>query len=167
MICYSDACAADIDELIRCYRQVLGESDCLRFSLSEVKFSREDELEFVNRFTNHNQSKLIAAKYNSRIVGVASIEGSKMKKFEHVGELGLMVEKAFWHQGIGTALLSQLIDWAVSNPVLRKITLHVFEENERAFNLYKEFGFQVEGYLRSDHCINGKYFNSYLMFKEV
>ena len=51
---------------------------------------------------------------------------------------GLFVKKDFWSQGIGQALMNEAK--AHSN----KLTLHVYEKNERALAFYRKEGFTVQ-----------------------
>ncbi|GAB2700938.1 hypothetical protein GCM10027018_20300 [Paenibacillus thermoaerophilus] len=44
------------------------------------------------------------------------------------------------------------------------MTLNVLETNEKAIQLYKRFGFEVEGILKNDKVLSdGKYYNTIMM----
>lgn len=59
--------------------------------------------------------------------------------------------------------IKESIDWADSNGI-HKITLHVLEENDKAINLYKKFGFKTEGILENDKILSdGQYYNTVVM----
>ncbi len=47
--------------------------------------------------------------------------------------------------GVGRALLKTVIDLADNWLNLKRIELTVYVDNERAINLYKKFGFEIEG----------------------
>ncbi|HEY8804088.1 MAG TPA: GNAT family N-acetyltransferase, partial [Clostridium sp.] len=76
---------------------------------------------------------------------------------------GIMIHKAYQNKGVGTTLMNALIDVADNWLMLVRIELTVFEDNERAINLYKKFGFEQEGIKRLAVIRNGKYENEYLM----
>ena len=60
------------------------------------------------------------------------------------GHLGMIaVAESAEGQGVGAALLSAAEDWARTNGYAR-ITLNVFEGNERARRIYERAGYQVE-----------------------
>ena len=67
------------------------------------------------------------------------------KRIKHVGTLGMTVAKDYRNQGIGKAMLSELLQWAKNNPLIEKVTLEVFETNKHAIALYKQLGFKEEG----------------------
>ena len=65
--------------------------------------------------------------------------------------------------GIGKNLLKESIVWADSNGI-KKVTLNVLETNDRAIELYKRLGFEIEGMLRQDKILSdGKYYNTIAM----
>lgn len=78
-------------------------------------------------------------------------------------EFGLAVLKDFWGYGIGKNLLKESLAWDDSNGI-RKTTLTVLETNNRAIELYKTLGFEIEGVLKNDKILSdGGYYNSILM----
>ncbi|WP_407339943.1 GNAT family N-acetyltransferase [Dickeya ananatis] len=86
-----------------------------------------------------------------------------LKRFSHKVEFGVCVLKAFWGYGVGSNLLKESIDWADKNKI-KKITLNVLETNTTAIALYKKFGFEIEGVLRSDKILSdGEYYNTIVM----
>ena len=64
--------------------------------------------------------------------------------------------------GIGTALLNHLIGVARMKK-LSKVWLQVSTDNDRAINVYKKAGFEVEGKLCKESGIDGKYRDEYRM----
>ena len=59
----------------------------------------------------------------------------------NIGELAVIPE--YQHRGIGSVLLSQSLE-LLQKMELKKITIGVDGENEKAMKLYKKFGFQVQ-----------------------
>jgi RimJ/RimL family protein N-acetyltransferase len=91
-----------------------------------------------------------------RIVGSLNFIGGSRERTKHKGEFGMSVLKDFWGLGIGSALLQSLIEWAKGSGI-RKIQLEVMADNERAINLYKKFGFKIEGRKEKAVFKNGEY----------
>lgn len=87
------------------------------------------------------------------LLGDELVGWADMHRFDgrraHVGELGMSVHDAHCGRGIGTALLTALIDTADRWLGLRRLQLTVFTDNQRALGLYRRFGFAVEGTLRA------------------
>lgn len=63
--------------------------------------------------------------------------------------------------------MKTLIQWGKANKQIRKMTLSVFSNNKNAIKLYKKVGFKVEGLCPKDVKINGRYYDSVLMYKFV
>ena len=56
---------------------------------------------------------------------------------QHIGDVFIVVQKAYWNQGLGQILLEEGLEWAHSTGLLRKLVLNVQVRNERAVHLYK------------------------------
>ena len=69
--------------------------------------------------------------------------------------------------GVGSALLETVIDLADNWLNLKRIELTVFIDNEAAINLYKKFGFNVEGEADAFAFRNGGYISAYYMDRVV
>ena len=62
--------------------------------------------------------------------------------------------KEWRRQGVGTALLATLLEWATANPLIEKVCLDVNATNSNAIRVYKKLGFVEEG-LRSKDIKRG------------
>jgi RimJ/RimL family protein N-acetyltransferase len=65
--------------------------------------------------------------------------------------------------GIGTEACSLLLQHAFRDLGLNRVSLHVFETNDRAIRLYTRIGFRVEGTLRQSAWIDGRWVNAVIM----
>jgi len=74
-----------------------------------------------------------------------------------------MVHKDYQGMGIGKALLKEVLDLADNWLKLVRVELSVFVDNERAINLYKSLGFQIEGTKKYAAIKNGEYADEYVM----
>ena len=68
-------------------------------------------------------------------------------------------EDAYRGQGFGKKALNWIVDFAFEKLKLNKINLGVFEENKTAINLYKSFGFEIEGFMKEEVYFAGKFHN--------
>ena len=100
---------------------------------------------------------------SKRVVGVATLSVNKSNRVRHSGSIGIMVGKEYHGMGIGRALMTNLIDIADNWLMLVRIELGVFTDNEKAINLYKSLGFEIEGTKKSAIIRNGKYDDEYIM----
>lgn len=98
--------------------------------------SEIDQLKAIARSSN---CEVIVARLGEQVIGTATI--MVMPDDDNTGELGLVVGKDHWHQGIGTALLETILDWYQHGSKLQQLMLDVFADNQRALDLYHRFGF--------------------------
>ncbi|MBF4242980.1 GNAT family N-acetyltransferase, partial [Vibrio anguillarum] len=84
-----------------------------------------------------------------------------------VGTFGMGVKDDVQCLGVGSALLKTVIDLADNWLNLKRIELTVYVDNERAINLYKKFGFEIEGESKAYAFRNGSYVDVYHMARVV
>ena len=73
------------------------------------------------------------------------------------------VADSFTGRGIGTALLTELLNLSDNWLNILRLELTVFCDNTAAIHLYKKFGFEKEGMMRAHAFSNGQYVESYAM----
>lgn len=90
-----------------------------------------------------------------------------MNRFEgrrqHAASLGMGVHDDFTGRGIGSALLTALIDAADNWLAIKRLELTVYVDNGRAIRLYEKFGFETEGRLKAFAFRNGEYVDAFTM----
>ena len=75
-------------------------------------------------------------------------------------ELGIVIgDKEYWSQGYGTDAMRTLVNFAFQQMNLNKVSLGVFEFNERAQAVYRKLGFVEEGRFREDYYQDGQYWD--------
>ncbi|MBO3443968.1 GNAT family protein [Clostridium sp. CCUG 7971] len=153
----------DAQEIIDYLNKIGGESDFLTFGENEFNISLENEEKYINSHENINNSIIIVTLIDGEIVSIASITSVQKDRLKHVGSLGISVLNKYWRLGISNEVMNYLINWAKFNDITKKITLLVREDNYKAINLYKKFGFEEEGIFKNDICINGIYYNTISM----
>lgn len=140
-----------------------GESDFITFGKNEFSMSVEAEQDYIERVNSMNSSKNVLIIIENEIVGIASITSVQKERMKHNGTLGISLRKKYWGIGLGSEIMVYLIDWAKSNKITKKINLLVREDNIRGVKLYEKFGFEKEGLLKKDICVNGIYYNTIAM----
>ena len=126
--------------------------------------SREDWDKTIKEIKNR-KGLTIVAQVNEETVGMAYVVRGKIEKNSHIGFLGISILKKFRGIGIGTAMMNHLIEWSEKQEGLEKISLTVFSTNKAAINLYRKFGFKVEGVNKKQYKIEGKYIDEITMGK--
>lgn len=104
-----------------------------------------------------NSLRLVALQAE-QLVGLASLHcaAPQVRRSHSVG-LGITVAKHAQGQGVGTALMQALTDYADQWGHILRIELTVFADNARAIRLYERFGFEHEGRHKGYALRHGQY----------
>ena len=156
----------DAPLMLQYMKTMLGETPFLLRTPEEFDYTPEEEARILAKRKEDPRSLMLVAEMDGRIIASADIcsHGAKSRVI-HRGELGISVRKDFWRQGIGSALMERLIDFA-SRSGYEQIELTVESKNKRALSLYIKYGFMVYG--TRPHGMkypDGTYDNEYLMVK--
>ncbi len=140
---------ADAEAVLKLFRIVVAESDNLARLPDEIELTVQEEREYIRAHRDGPNSIMVLAEVDGRAVALAGVEGQKLKKFAHHGELGMSVLRECWRLGIGRAILDYLEAWA-RRAGLRKLCLSVYDFNEPAHRLYCGAGYTEEGRFKGD-----------------
>lgn len=159
----AEATKEDAQRIIDFYNIVGGETDFLSFGKDEFTRNADEYGAFLAATQLEQNSIILLATLNGEIISIASINSTQKNRIKHVGTLGIVISEQFTAQGLGRKMMEQLIDWAATNGVTRKISLVTREDNALAIALYEKLGFEKEGLLKNDTFINGHYFHTLMM----
>ena len=161
-IVYREAEGKDAASLLEHLACVGAETDNLSFGTDTFHISEDKEAKFIERFYKSKKDIMLVAIYNNEIIGNAIIERNRIARYNHRAELSITVVKKYWSMGVGSELMSMLIDFCKSTGV-EIIYLEVRSDNERAIALYKKFGFERIGVYERFFKIGNEYHNADLM----
>ena len=137
------AASTDAAGILDYMRTIGGETDNLTFGEEGLPITVEAEADYIRQLENSRDSIMLVAKYNARIIGTASLNRLP-RKMAHRGEFSVSILKEFWNQGVGSQLLSSILDFARKN-AFEVIDLQVRSDNHAAIHLYEKHGFQKAG----------------------
>ncbi|MBY6038172.1 GNAT family N-acetyltransferase [Fictibacillus nanhaiensis] len=153
----------DAQNMIDFYNVVGGETDFLSFGANEFKRDLQEYEDYIAATSKEPNSIILLALIDSEIISIATINSSQKERTKHIGTLGIVISKTYTGLGLGKILMIDLIDRAKQNGITKKISLVTREDNIRAIDLYKKLGFEVEGLMKKDNLIEGKYYNTVMM----
>ncbi|MDM5433648.1 GNAT family N-acetyltransferase [Bacillus hominis] len=157
------AAETDAEQLSEIRIQIDGETENMDREAGEGLIDKIGFQKIIKTDSEEMKNLFLVAEVHNRIVGFSRCEGSDLKRLSHKVDFGICILKEFWGYGIGKNLLLQSISWSEENDV-KKISLQVLETNEKAIQLYKKLGFEVEGILKNDKRLSdGKYYNTVVM----
>ncbi|MEQ1507966.1 MAG: N-acetyltransferase [Myxococcota bacterium] len=128
------------------HREVLAEGSWFVTRPAEDRVTldqREREIEALS--AADNSWFLVARGPDASVVGYLTANGGALDRTRHLSRLELVVGAPWRGQGIGRALLDTVIGLAERSGVVRKLSLAVLADNERALRLYRSAGFVEEG----------------------
>lgn len=152
----------DMQELYECISQVYAETDFMLMSAGETENLLQGLERRFNHITLSNKDSLWVVKQHEKVVGWLDAQAYQARKKQHAIYIVVGLLKEYWSQGLGSKLLETLIEWSISNTI-KRIELTVVETNVRAVNLYKKYGFVVEGIKQKSIMIDGNYYNELMM----
>mgnify|MGYP002713094809 CR=1 FL=1 len=81
----------------------------------------------------------------------------------HAVGISTYIDKHWRGEGVGKALMQQLLEWATTHPIIERVSLQVYETNTPAIRLYEQFGFAHEGRMRRAYYQRGRYIDMLIM----
>ena len=109
----------------------------------------------------------LVAESNGRIVGSITLSQSQNPRRYHSADIGLMVAADAWGQGVGTVLMTSVVNLADNWLNLIRIELEVVTHNQAAIHLYEKFGFELEGTRRMAVFGDGRYNDEHVMARII
>ncbi len=162
-----EAVASDAAAAVCYFQRVSCESDFLDFTADEFTITEAEESLFFEACLVSDHQLYLLALLEGDIMGAMHFRAGTRERSRHVGEISMSVSKKLWGHGVGSMLLDCLLNWVEKKQFIKKISLAVRADNERALRLYQRKGFIVEGILLRERCINLKYYDVVCMTKFV
>jgi ribosomal protein S18 acetylase RimI-like enzyme len=157
----------DALEVVNMFKQLGGESENLTYGHNDYYYNENQEKLFIKTLKERDNNLFIVGIVDDKIVGYLSLSAMQRGRLTHRGDMGIAVLKAYWGQGIASALIGYLLNWAEKSYIIRKIDLQVRQDNYRAVELYKRWGFEIEGSISRGMLIENRYYDLYYMGKTI
>lgn len=119
--------------LVKLIKKVMKETDYI--TVSSVP-NQQEVKESIDQIYDSKFNELVGAFIDDVLIGYGRIDFH-----DDISELGLVVEKKYWHLGIGTEIIKFLLGWFKEVSPQSKLYLEVKKENSRAIKLYEYLGF--------------------------
>ena len=91
------------------------------------------------------------------ILGSLTLTPGRTSRTQHCVQLGMGVLREAWGLGIGGLMLDRTLTWTRSNPILSRVALQVYEDNDAARHLYLSRGFIEEGVMKDEVALPGRW----------
>lgn len=136
------ATADDAPAVLDFLRQAATETDAVLIPhLDQVTVDQERQnIEMINRF---NDCVVMLAMLGDQPIGIVTV--MVLGDRPYTGELGVVVAKDYWRNGIGRLLVEEAEYWFENYSSLSSLVLSVFTTNKPAIALYQHCHFVQTG----------------------
>jgi RimJ/RimL family protein N-acetyltransferase len=141
-----------------------NDPEVTRFLKRHQPVTLADEVDFLRRIAASPTDLVlgVALRAEDRLIGTTGLKGMDVRN--HHAEFGIAIgDKTYWGKGCGTEATRLIIRHAFDTLNLNRVSLRVYEYNERALKVYQKVGFRIEGRLRQDTFLEGRYWDTVLM----
>jgi RimJ/RimL family protein N-acetyltransferase len=141
----------------------INDPETRRFMVLRYPLSMTEEEKWWQGFLQRENDHIFAIETKDGAyignIGLHDIEPENRR-----AELGIIIgDKAHWSQGYGTDAVRTLLRWAFEYLNLNRISLRVYDYNERAIGCYQKCGFRHEGTMRQARYTDGQYHDEWIM----
>ncbi|MEI6039786.1 MAG: GNAT family protein [Candidatus Berkelbacteria bacterium] len=155
-----------LDEVLAFANKLAKENTFLSFDPGK-KIMREDEEKWLATQIERNTKGISSLRwviFDGKIIGSVDIyHGMNVREY-HIGTIGIMVDRDFRGEGLGTFLMEMIFDCG-RKMGLRTAILDVFSDNEPARALYAKVGMKEYGIL-PDGLYRNKRFSDKIMLSK-
>jgi RimJ/RimL family protein N-acetyltransferase len=141
----------------------LNDAEIMRLLGRRHQLSMAEEEKWYDDYLKSGKSRIFAIEEeNGKHIGNIGIHN--IDNENRSASLGIVIgEKERWGRGYGTDALVTILRYAFKELGLHKVSLRVFQNNERAIKSYKGCGFKQEGMMREQVFKDGRFHNLFAM----
>jgi putative acetyltransferase len=97
------------------------------------------------------------------VAGHLVVDVEQNPRRSHVATFGISVSSEFRGRSVGSAMVREMVNLCDNWLRIERIELTVFVDNAPALELYRKFGFEIEGTGKQYALRNGEYVDAYFM----
>jgi len=106
-----------------------------------------------------------AIEVNGEFAGYVDLHHLNLEHQEHKGEIGYCVHPKFRGKGLAAKAVILLTNYAFKKYKLKRISAMGRVENKASARVLEKAGYKLEGTLRKNKCVDGKYLDDFIYAK--
>jgi len=152
----------DAKAVIDFTRKAGKETDNLTFGAEGLEVTPEQEAKYLQEMQDNPRAVFLCVWKDGDLIATGFLSGME-RRMKHRSRLAISVLKSEWGQGVGSAVMERLIDFAkeIDSEI---VELEVRSDNTRAIHLYEKYGFKRIGTFPGFFKIRGEYIDFELMY---
>ena len=133
----------DAADLVQYLHDTAADTPFVLRTPEEIRYTVEGEERFLQNVIDSPNDCMILCEVDGHIAGNCHLSFMGKTKVRHRCSVAIALRKAYWGQGIGTAMFEAMEGLARQREGVTIMELEFIEGNDRARHLYEKFGFRV------------------------
>lgn len=152
----------DVDDLVTLYEWYRDQDFSYWISGNWPLITLLRREEFEQKFFDEDHNRYAITDIEGNLIGTIGFDQVNIPARSARLYIGIG-QKDLWGQGYGTDSLRTFIHYLFNQWNFRRLTVEIWEGNQRALSCYTRLGFLEEGRLRQAYYIDGKYFDAVIL----
>lgn len=136
---------ADAADLVQYLYDTAADTPFVLRTPEEIRYTVEDEECFLQAVVSSPNDCMILCEVDGHIAGNCHLSFNTRVKTRHSCSVAIALRKAYWGNGIGTAMFQAMEKLARQREGVLQMDLEFIEGNTRARALYEKMGFRIVG----------------------
>ena len=138
--------ARDAADLVQYLYDTAADTPFVLRTPEEISYTVEGEERFLRSVVDSANDCMILCEVDGHIAGNCHLSFNSRIKTRHRCSVAIALRKAYWGNGIGTAMFEAMEGLARAREGVTVMELEFIEGNARARGLYEKMGFRIVGW---------------------
>ena len=151
------------------YFECVGDKKLKEFLLRMPKNLMEIKKEIRRFIADFKKKKpfgeAFVVEVDGEFAGEISVHHLNIKHHEHKGEIGYSIHPDFQGRGLATKAVKLLTKYSFEKYKLKRISAIGRLKNKASARVLEKAGYKLEGILRKNKCVDGKYLDDFIYAK--
>ena len=143
---------ADAADLVQYLHDTAADTPFVLRMPWEIRYTVEGEERFLQSLADSPNDCMILCEVDGHIAGNCHLSFYPQFKRRHACTVAIALRKAYWGNGIGTAMFEAMESLARQREGVVQMDLEFIEGNTRARGLYEKMGFRIVGMVPDAIC---------------